>query len=185
MLFLPDLADPAILPIYAGAVVVAGSVYFGGKPERWGFGILALMLVFQIAGYSVYERPRYDQLDYVALGADLIALCGFILLLRNAERVWPILAVVMVFFSLLGHLSRLTEDLLDPAYLSFQSAPTIIILVTLPVAVLAHQWRLRTKGYDRDWSPIRTDKALRSAMKRVALQKNYTRGRQKTHRPRV
>jgi len=185
LIVIPDLADPAILPFYLAAMVVAGSVILGGRPERWGFGVLAAMLVFQIAGYSVYEKPRFDQLDLVALGADVICLCGFLMLLRNAERVWPILAVMMAMLSLLGHFARVEGTMLDLAYLSFQSGPTMVILATLPIAVAAHRWRLWKRGFDRDWTPLKTDRALRKAAKRVALQKNYTRGRAKTPYPRV
>ena len=180
MIVLPNLTDPAIFPFYLGAAVVAGSVFLGGRPERWGFAVLMAMLAFQVAGYSVYEKPKFDQLDLVALGADLIGLVGFVLILRKAERVWPIAAVSFAMFSLLGHFARVSGEMLDPSYLNFQSAPTMAILAVLPIAVIAHQWRLRLLGFDRDWTPIRSDRALREAAKRVALQKNYTRGRSKT-----
>lgn len=172
MVFLPDLTDPAIFPVYVGAIVVAGLVVLGGRPERWGFAILAFMLAFQVVGYSLYSKPRFNELDLVAFGADVAGLIGFVLLTRKSERVWPAVAVSMVMLSLLGHFARTTQSMLGPSYAHLQSGPTVVILIVLPIAVLAHQWRLRSRGFDRDWTPIRTDKALRKAAKRVALQKN-------------
>lgn len=167
-MYVPDLGDPVILAVYGAAGLVFVSVCFGGRPERLGFVILAIMLALQLALHSWLGGPTFEAVEVSVLVADLFGFAAFVALMRQSERLWPIFAVIMMMMSLLGHFARATGDMLPLSYANFEAGPTVLILATLPFAVVLHQVRARRRGFDRDFVPLRSDRAIREAFRKHA-----------------
>gem|GEM_PF-1123595 len=155
MAFFPDFADPRIWPIYLAAFFLISLVsIFGGKPERWGVVVLMVMLVVQRFIVALMTgRDIFLEVDPASLVADLIGLLGFAVIMCNARRLWPILAFALQLLTVLGHLLQGTSEMVAYTYMTFKSFPTMIIVLVVALATIAHQWRLRRDREDPAWIP--------------------------------
>ena len=171
MAFFPDFADSRIWSVYVAAFsLLSLTLIFGGKPERWGVGVLALMLVAQNSVVALFtEKDIFLSIDPASLTADLIGLVGFTVIILNARRLWPILAFALQLLTVLGHLLQTTSEMVAYTYVTFKSYPTMTIVVVAALASIAHQFRLRRNGEDPDWVAYRAYAQFRKELR--ALQK--------------
>ena len=163
-MLLPDLSDPRIVLFYTIAFSILGlAALFGGKPERWGVAVLLLMLVVQrLVVALITGADTYDQLDPASLAGDLTGLIGFTIIMSRARRLWPIVAWALQFLTLVGHLLQSSTFMAAYSYVSFKSWPTLVVIVLMGLAAIAHRWRLHRNGEDLDWVPYKSYRQFRT-----------------------
>lgn len=147
----------AFLTLLVASIIVA--LAKGGAPEKWGAATLIAMMAVQFTGRALFG-VRYEDLDLVAFGVDLIGFASFTAIALFARRIWPLWASALQLFSLTTHFVRVVDGQVHPAvYWLMKSAPTLGVCLILIVAAILHRRHVRRAGSRASWKVWRGKRA--------------------------
>lgn len=121
----------AILNYLLALTAIAFSLSLGGRPERQGGLIIAIMLLLTIIGQGLFAK-HFHTVDPVSLAQDLFAFISFSLIGIYSKRIWPLWAAAFQLLSVGAHFVRALEIPVRPiVYAWMKSGPTWAVLVLL------------------------------------------------------
>ncbi|TXC71666.1 hypothetical protein FSB78_12455 [Sphingomonas ginsenosidivorax] len=144
------------------AIQIAASVFAlwrGGAPER----VLGLALLLAAVSTQVLQDDmavRFAGVELDVLLVDLALLAVMLAITLHADRFWPAWATALHLLGTGAHLARaISPDVIRLTYAVLAAAWSYPIVVLLVIGTLRHASRIRSKGWDLDWS--RQDPTLR------------------------
>lgn len=144
------------------AIQIAASVFAlwrGGAPERvLGIALLLAAVSTQILQDDMAVRFAGVELDVLLV--DLALLAVMLAITLHADRFWPAWATALHLLGTGAHLARaISPDVIRLTYAVLAAAWSYPIVVLLVIGTVRHASRIRSKGWDLDWS--RQDPTLR------------------------
>lgn len=143
-----------ILVMLNTSLVIAAFVLalrFGGRVERYGAAIVAMMFVLGRVGTALLDR-QFLTVDMVSTAQDVLALAGFAYLGIYTKKVWPLWAAAFQLLSVGAHFIRALEIAVRPVvYAWMKSGPTWAVLLLLIIGTLGHHRRMSSSGNARSW----------------------------------
>ncbi len=147
--------DHAQLHNYLYAILfLFGIVYAaarGGPPERVGAAIIFIGNILTILVVS----PWQTQFDSVELGIALVdglMLIGFVVLMKKANRVWPVWMTSVHGMGFLSHIPILLgPEVVPQAYTILQGVWGWPMMALLIGGTRHHRLRIRRNGTDISW----------------------------------
>ena len=144
------------------AVLLAAFAYAllrGGAPER----LLGLaMLIAAVSTQLLQDEMavRFAGVELNVLLVDLTLLGVMLTITLHADRFWPAWATALHLLGTGAHLARaLSPDVIRLTYAVLSAAWSYPIVLLLVIGTVRHASRIRSKGWDLDWS--RQDPTLR------------------------
>ncbi len=137
------------------AILFAASGYAfwrGGAPER----IVGLaLLIAAIATRILYMTTPmlFMGVEVGLMAVDVALLVAMIVIMLHADRFWPIWVTALHALGTGAHLARaISPDVIRLAYAVLSVVWSYPIIVLLVVGTHRHSRRIRSRGWDLDWS---------------------------------
>jgi len=142
---------PIILAVSITAVL-GMDAWLGGKPERYGAGIMLASAALDLAYHAVVGVAKYASIDLGHLIMNAMCFIAFMMLALRANRVWPMWCAALQIIMALGHLGETVYPEGAPqAYWMMTFLPTLGQVVAISLGVAAHTRRFAELGRYRDW----------------------------------
>lgn len=137
------------------AVLLAASAFAlwrGGAPER----LVGLALLLAAVSTQVLQDDlpiRFAGVELKVLLVDVALLGVMLAITLNADRFWPAWATALHILGIGAHLARaISPDVIRLTYAVLAAAWSYPIIVLLVIGTVRHASRIRSKGWDLDWS---------------------------------
>lgn len=137
------------------AVQVAASGYAltrGGAPER----VAAIALLLAAVATRLFSMANPVTFLNVSVGimiVDVTLLVVMLAITLHADRFWPAWVTALHALGTGAHLARaISPDIIRLAYAVLSVAWSYPIILLLIVGTLRHSQRIRSRGWDLDWS---------------------------------
>lgn len=142
-----------ILLFYTLQVAATGyACWRGGAPERLT-GLALLLAALATTLLPPAAPVWYARLEVGILAVDLVLLGVMLVITLHADRYWPIWVTALHALGTGSHLARaLNPDVVSLAYAVLTTAWSYPILLVLVVGTHRHSRRIRSNGWDLDWS---------------------------------
>lgn len=124
----------------------------GGAPERLT-GLALLVAAIASGMVQPAMTLRYAAVEIPVLAVDIVLLGIMIVITLFADRYWPAWATALHALATASHLVRaVSPDIARLVYAILNIVWSYPIILLLIIGTLRHAHRLRSKGWDLDWS---------------------------------
>ncbi len=140
-------------------MAAAYALWRGGAPERLvGVSLLLAAISTQLLQYDM--PMRFVGVEFNVLLVDLGLLGVMVAITLTADRFWPAWVTALHALGTAAHLARaISPDVIRLSYAVLSAVWSYPIVLLLVIGTVRHASRIRSKGWDLDWS--RQDPTLR------------------------
>lgn len=130
----------------------AFAIWRGGAPERLlGVALLVAAVSSQMMQHDL--ATRFVGVELRVLLVDLALLGVMLVITLHADRFWPAWVTALHLLGMGAHLARaISPDVIRLTYAVLAAVWSYPIIVLLVIGTVRHASRIRSKGWDLDWS---------------------------------
>lgn len=141
----------ALFVAFIGLLLAASllALWRGGGPER------AVAVMFALAwavSVLTFKALQYQKPVWFILTVDTLLLLGLLLVMRRANRAWPVVVTSLQFLVVLGHAARAVNvHQLRFVYIVMTEFWPYLQLIVLLTGTILHWRRTATHGAEPSW----------------------------------
>lgn len=126
----------------------------GGSPERAVAGMMAVAML-ATATTPVIPHVTFHRVEPIPFAVDLLLLVGLVALAARANRFWPLWVAAAHLLAVTVHGVRAYDQTILPiVYAKLTGWTAYLMIILLVLGTWRHLMRVRTRGFERDWSPL-------------------------------